>query len=73
MPNIQISHILKKQYPGKFRFLNTTPDVLTSDVGLPSASSYTNESVEKFEEMNAFFVLPSREFDTRAQALLFGT
>ena len=24
-------------------------------------------------EMNASFVVPSREFDTRAQALLFGT
>ena len=65
---MQISHVLKKQYPGKFRCLNTTPDVLTGDVGLRTA--YTAESVEKCGEMNAYFVLPSKEFDTRAQANL---
>ena len=47
-PAKQISHVLKKkQYPGKFRCLNTTFDVLTGEADFPSARSYTDERMEK--------------------------
>ena len=36
----QISHVLKKQYPSKFRCLDTNPESLTGGVGLPRIKMY---------------------------------
>ena len=56
-----ISHVLKQQYPSKIWCRNLSS---TDDVGLRSARSYTDESMEKYGEMNASYVyLPSKEFE----------
>ena len=52
--NIQISYVLKKQYPGKIRCLNTTPE--SSDVGIPRILSHSNQN----NEVNASIVKMTR-------------
>ena len=58
---MQISHVLKKK---QYRRLKTTPDVLTGDVGLPRIKMWKGERL---------LYKNDARFNTRAQALLFGT
>ena len=48
---MQISHVLKKQYPGKIRCLNTNPEFLTGDVGLPRIKYQNNEAIASIVKM----------------------
>ena len=73
-----MSHVLKKQYPGKFRWLITSPDVLTGDVGLRSACSYTPmkvwRNVEKWTPYKSLTRVHKRFallFDTWHSLLIF--
>ena len=70
---MQNSHVLKKkQYPGNFRS-SQNDSRCPHRWHRPQGTLIIDESWQKCGEINASFVKPSRELDTRAQALLFGT
>ena len=56
---MQILHVLKAQYLGKIRCLNTTPESITGDVGLPRIKIYIL-SATTVKPMNVSFIKMKR-------------